>query len=255
MRAVYQAICNNHFKPEEPAYPLWQGLRVDNTLTRAELATRVDACTGIRQKAADRSATQQRNLKAIVDVIRIPESSLPGHMNWATWYFQDIFFNRLGGGNPFGNATVRYRGSLDDNALNAQVARYGADPAALRDFSADTDPQGRIAVPVLTMHGVNDAVAFVELESTFKDTMANGGSAGRLVQVFTRDENHSYSSDAQYVTAMGALLDWVASSNKATPASIASLCATAAADFEPQSGCRLLPDFQPQSLASRVPPR
>ena len=255
LRVVYQAVCNNHPKQDEAAYPLWQGLPVNNALTRAELAARIDACTGIRQKSADRTAAQQRNLKTIVDVIRIPETSLLGHMNWATWHFQDIVFNRLGGRNPFGNAKVRYSGSLEDDSLNAQVARYTADPAALRDFSADTDPQGRITVPVLTMHGVNDAVAFVELESTFKDTMANGGSAGRLVQVFTRDENHSYSSDAQYVTAMGALLDWVASSNKPTPASIASLCATAAADFEPQSGCRFLPDFQPQSLASRVPPR
>ena len=255
LRVVYQAVCNNHPKQDEAAYPLWQGLPVNNALTRAELAARIDACTGIRQKSADRTAAQQRNLKTIVDVIRIPETSLLGHMNWATWHFQDIVFNRLGGRNPFGNAKVRYSGSLEDDSLNAQVARYTADPAALRDFSADTDPQGRITVPVLTMHSVNDAVAFVELESTFKDTMANGGSAGRLVQVFTRDENHSYSSDAQYVTAMGALLDWVASSNKPTPASIASLCATAAADFEPQSGCRFLPDFQPQSLASRVPPR
>ena len=253
LRVVYQAICNNHPRPEETAYPLWQGLPVKSTLTRAELVTRVDACTGIRQKPADRTATQQRNLKTIVDVIRIPETSVLGHMNWATWHFQDIVFNRLGGRNPFGNEKVRYRGSLDDDALNAQVARYTADPAALKDFSADADPQGRIPVPVLTMHGIHDAVAFVELESTFKDTMANGGSLSRLVQVFTRDESHSYSSDAQYVTAMHALLDWAASGTKPAPASVASQCAGVAANFEPQTGCRFLPEFQPQPLASRVP--
>lgn len=255
LRVVYQAVCNNHPKPDEPAYPMWQGLPVNSTLSRAEMATRVDACTGIRQKPSERSAVQQRNLKTIVDVIRIPESSLLGHLNWATWHFQDIVFNRLAGRNPFGNEKVRYRGSLDDDALNAQVARYTADPSALRDFSADTDPQGRINVPVLTMHGVNDPVAFVELESTFKDTMARGDSAGRLVQVFTRDENHSYSSDAQYVTAMRALLDWAGGGNKPTPASVASQCAGVATNFEPQTGCRFLPEFQPQPLASRVPNR
>ena len=100
------------------------------------------------------------------------------------------------------------------------------------------------------LHGINDAVAFVELESTFRDTMATGGSERSLVQVYTRDENHSYSSDAQYDTAMRALLNWVASNNKPTPASIASQCANAAANFEPQSGCRFLPEFQPQPLAS-----
>lgn len=255
LRVVYQAVCNNHPKPEEPAYPLWQGLPLDNGLTRTELATRVDACTGVRQKPADRSITQQRNLKTIVDVIRIPESALLGHLNWATWHFQDIVFNRLNGRNPFGNDKVRYKGSSDDEALNAKVARYTADQTALKDFSADADPQGRINVPVLTLHGISDAVAFVELESTFRDTMANGGSLQQLVQVFTRDDNHSYSSDAQYVTAMRALLDWAATGNKPTAASIAGQCAEVAASFEPQTGCRFLPDFQPQPLASRVPVR
>jgi hypothetical protein len=255
LRAVYQAICNNHPNPGEPAYPMWQGLPVNSTLNRAELATRVDACTGVRQKPADRTAAQQRNLKTIVDVIRIPESSLMGHMNWATWHFQDIVFNRLGGRNPFGNEKVRYRGSPDDNALNAQVARYTADPAALKDFGFDADPQGRILVPVLTMHGINDPVAFVELESTFRDTMASGGSLGRLVQVFTQDESHSYSSDAHYVTVMRALLDWAGGGDKPTPAGIASQCAVVAANFEAPTGCRFLPQFQPPPLASRVPAR
>ena len=255
LRVIYQAVCNNHPKSDEAAYPLWQGLPLSNTLTRAELATRVDACTGIRQKSADRSAAQQRNIKTITDVIRIPESALMGHLNWATWHFQDIVFNRLKGRNPFGNDQVRYRGSPDDTALNAEVARYTADPAALRDFSADTDPQGRIPVPVLTVHGIDDAVAFVELESTFRETMANGGSLQSLVQVFTRDENHSYSSDAQYVTAMQALLDWVAGGNKPTPASVSSRCSSVAANFEPQTGCRFLPDYQSQPLANRVPAR
>ncbi len=255
LRVVYQAVCYNHPRPDEPTYPLWQGLPAQSTLTRAELATRVDACTGLRQKPADRTTTQQRNLKTIVDVIRIPESSLLGHMNWATWHFQDIVFNRLNGRNPFGNDKVRYVGTPDDDALNAQVARYTADQTALKDFSTDTDPQGRINVPVLTLHGINDSVAFVELESTFKGTMTNGGSLHKLVQVFTQDDNHSYLSDAQYVTAMRALLDWAASGDKPTPASIANQCAGVATNFEPQSGCRFLPEFQPQPLASRVPTR
>ncbi len=255
LRVVYQAVCNNHPKPDEPTYPLWQGLPLNNTLSRAELAARVDACTGVRQKPTDRSAAQQRNLATIIDVIRIPESSLLGHMNWATWHFQDIVFNRLNGRNPFSNDKVRYIGSANDAALNATVARYTAEPAALADFSADTDPQGRIPVPVLTVHGINDPVAFVELESSFRDAMAKGGSLPRLLQVFTRDESHSYSSDAQYVTAMRVLLDWVATGNKPTPPSVASQCGALAADFEPQTGCRFLPDFQPQPLASRVPAR
>ncbi len=255
LRVVYQAICANHPKPDEPAYPLWQGLPLDSTLTRAELAARIDACTGVRKKAAERSAEQQRNLKTLTDVIAIPERSLVGHLNWATWHFQDIVFKRTGGRNPFGNQNVRYRGSPDDEALNAKVLRYQADPAARAALGEDTDPQGRIAVPVLTVHGIDDPVAFVELESTFRDTMTRGGSAERLVQVFTLDHDHSYLSDAQYVAAIGALLDWVERGEKPSASRIAARCATLDARFDPGAGCRVLPAFTPRPLSARVPER
>lgn len=255
LRVVYQAVCANHPKPDEPAYPLWQGLPLGSTLTRAELATRIDACTGVRQKAGERSAVQQRNLKTLTDVIAIPERSLVGHLNWATWHFQDIVFKRTNGLNPFGNQTVRYRGSPDDEALNAQVLRYQADPAALALLREDTDPQGRIPVPVLTVHGVDDPVAFVELGSTFRDTMARGGSAERLVQVFTQDHDHSYLSDAQYVAAIGALLDWAERGEKPSASGIAARCQTLDVRFDPGTGCRVLPGFTPRPLSARVPER
>lgn len=255
LRVVYQAICANHPLPDEPPYPLWQGLPLSSSLTRAELATRIDTCTGVRKKAAERSAAQQRNLKTLTEVIAIPESSLLGHMNWATWHFQDIVFKRLNGRNPFANATVRYRGSPDDEALNAKVSRYQADPTARATLGEDTDPQGRIPVPVLTVHGIDDTVAFVELESQFRDTMALGGGAERLVQTFTQDHEHSYLSDAQYVAAIGALLDWVERGEKPSADSVAARCKTVDARFDPGTGCRFRPEFTPRPLSSRVPAR
>ena len=255
LRVVFQAVCANHPLASEPSYPLWQGLPLDSKLSRAELAKRVDECTGVLKKPEERSSVQQRNLKTLTDVIAIPASSLMGHMNWATWHFQDIVFKRLAGRNPFGNEGVRYQGSPDDAALNAQVVRYRADPQAVATFGADTDPRGTIPVPVVTVHGINDPIAFVELESAFKSTMAAGGSADRLVQNFTRDQDHSYTSDAQYVTAIHALIDWVQLGKKPTPASIAASCKEVAVDFEPAKGCRFQPDFIPQALKTRVQAR
>lgn len=255
LRVVYQAICGNHPLASEPGYPLWQGLPLDSKLTRAELAKRVDECTGVLKKPEERSLVQQRHLKTLTDVIAIPASALVGHMNWATWHFQDIVFKRLTGRNPFGNEGVRYQGSSDDAVLNAQAARYRADPQAVAAFGADTDPRGSIPVPVVTVHGINDPVAFVELESAFKSTMTAGGSADRLVQTFTQDQDHSYTSDAHYVTAMRALIDWVQLGKKPTPASIAASCNEVAVDFEPAKGCRFQPDFIPKALATRVPLR
>lgn len=255
LRVVYQAVCGNHPRPGEPAYPLWQGLPLDSSVTRAELATRVDECTGVRKAPKERSASQQRNLKTLTEVIAIPESSLLGHMNWATWHFQDIVFRRLAGRNPFGNAGVRYSGSSDDDALNAKVARYRAEPEAVSALAADTDLQGQIAVPVLTVHGIHDPVAFVELESFFHDTMVRGGSADRLLQTFTSDSNHSYQSDANYVAAMGALVDWIDSGNKPSAASVAARCLALSEIFDPVKACRFQPEFKPRPLAARVPAR
>ena len=65
----------------------------------------------------------------------------------------------------------------------------------------------------------------------------------RLLQVFIRDENHSCSSDAHYVTAMRSLLDWATNDNQPAPASVASQCADVAAGFKPQTGCRFCQSF------------
>ncbi|MEO7056488.1 MAG: hypothetical protein ABI281_02515 [Caldimonas sp.] len=255
LRVVYEALCGNHPGPGEIAYPLWQGLPPGSTLTRAQLSARVDECTGAGRRAAERTPVQQARLDAIAKVVRIPERSVASHLAWATWHFQNIVYERLAGRNPFGNIGVRYRGSSDDDALNARVARYAADPAAQAVFAVDADLRGRIAVPVLTVHAVDDPTAFVELESFFHDRMVQGGSGARLVQTFTDDHEHSYLSDAQYVAAMAALLAWVERGDKPTPASVAAGCFSVPAAFDPARGCRFLPSYAPAPLTDRVPAR
>ena len=255
LRVVYQALCDNHPRPDEPAYPLWQGLPLNGKLTRAELSERIDACTGVRKPAAKRTSEQQRKLDTLLRVTAISERSLIGHLQWATWHFQDIAFQRMQGRNVFGNENVRYGLKGEDDVLNDKVARYRADPAAVAAFAADADAEGRIAVPVLTMHATNDPVAFVELESFFRDRMVAGGQGGNLVQLFTDDAEHSYLSDAQYVAAMSALLAWSKGEAKPTPAGVASRCHAVDAAFEPAKGCRFLPDYRPAALFARVPPR
>ena len=253
LRVVYQAVCGNHPLPSEPAYPLWQGLPVGSALTRAELARRVDECSGLRSKPEQRSVAQQQRLDTLLSVIRIRERSLIGHLNWATWEFQDIVFRRLDGGNPFGNIGARYTGSPDDSALNERVARYRADPAAVARFARDADPNGQIKLPVLTVHAIDDPVAFVELESTFRDTMARAGNADRLVQTFTDEHEHSYLADAEYVALMQALLTWVERGEKPTPAKVADRCRALESGFG--AGCRFVPGYEPGSLDSRITPR
>lgn len=253
LRAVYQYVCRNHPRPDEAQYPLWMGLPEGSRLTRAELSARVDECTGIRKVAAQRTEQQKANLATILNVVKIPERSLVGHLNWATWLFHDITQLRLGGRNPFGNNGAVYRGSANDAALNAGVARYVADPAAVDALARDSDPSGNVNVPTLTLHAIDDPTAFVELESLYRQIRERAGTAGLLVQTFSDESEHSYLADAQYPALFTALLDWIDKGDKPTPQKVLALCKGYEAAFGP--GCKLRPEYVPPPIEARVTPR
>lgn len=227
LRVLYQHLCNNHPRPTEPQYPLWMGLPAGATMTAADLAVRADECLELRTPAAQRTPEQARRLKTIVDVIRIPESSIVGHLNWGTNTLQDVV-RRTGGASPFGNAGVRYSGSADDAALNAAIdaagLRYRADPAAAAAFAADTDHAGRFAMPVVATHGIGDSTVFVEGQDTLRRRMEAAGNGARLVQTFVDSREHSYLGDPIYPPLFEALLRWVETGDKPTAQRIAARC-------------------------------
>ncbi|MEN9631309.1 MAG: hypothetical protein RJA10_4537 [Pseudomonadota bacterium] len=252
LRAIYQYLCNNHPRPDEPPYPLPIGLPADSKLTNADVAKRVDDCLGTARPAAQRTPEQAGKLKTIATVLKIPESSVAGHINYASFTFRDITAKN-GGVSPFGNAGVRYVGSADDAALNAGVPRFKADPAAVARFAADTDHRGRFAVPVLTAHGIGDATVFVEGGDTLRQRMVAAGNGDRLVQTFVDSSEHSYWGDAMYPPLFEALLAWVDKGQKPSPAGVADRCRQLRAARP--ADCRFVPDYVPKPLASRILPR
>lgn len=253
LRVVYQYLCHNHPRPDEARYALNLGLPAEVKMRQADVAQRVNECLGLDMPAAQRSAAQKARMETIVKVIKIPESAIQSHMNWATLHFQDISAERTGGVSPFGNTGAVYAGSANDTALNAGVLRYRADPGAYRQFAEDTDPTGRIPVPVLSTKWISDPTAFVELDARFRAVMQQGGSGDRLVQTFTTQGTHSYISDPTYPTLMAALLRWVDAGTKPTAAGIAAACPAYEAQFG--KGCHFDPDYQPAALETRVPER
>ncbi|GAA4058931.1 hypothetical protein [Streptomyces shaanxiensis] len=253
LRVVYQYYCGNHPRPTEPRYPLWQGLRAGSTMTAAGLRARLQECTGYASAPEERTALQQRNLDDILAVTRIPERTLESHLRFATFTFRDIVHERLGGRNPFGNRGVRYSGSHDDEALNAGVERFAPDPRAVRDLSYDSDLTGKVSVPVLTLHAIDDPTAFVEHEAAYRATLRGAGRAGQLVQTFTREREHSELSDAEYAASVDALDAWVGEGKKPTPTSVAASCG--GFDETYGSGCFYDTGFRPGPYASRVEPR
>lgn len=253
LRVIYQYVCRNHPLPDEPQYPLWMGLPKDAKLTRAELARRVDACTGARTPAAQRSERQLANLATILNVVKVPERTLGSHLNWATWLFQDVVQERLGGRNPFGNEGVKYSGSSDDAALNAGVLRYSADAAALAQLAQDSDLTGRVNVPTVSLHAIDDPTAFVELDAHYAQVRERAGTADLLVQNFSDEAEHSYLSEPQYPALLSALVEWIDKGVKPTPQSIAERCKGYEAAYA--NTCRLLPDYRPAPLEARSPAR
>jgi pimeloyl-ACP methyl ester carboxylesterase len=252
LRAIYQHLCQNHPRPDEPAYALSLGLPADSKLTAAELATRVNDCLGVRKPAAQRSAEQIQKIKTIVDVLKIPENSIAGHLNWGTFTLRDVV-TKSGGASPFGNDTVQYRGSANDAALNAAVLRFKADPQASARFDADVNHRGRFKVPVLTTHGIRDSTVFVEGSDTLRLRMESAGNGARLVQTYVDSAEHSYLGDAIYPPLFEALLAWVNQGTKPTPVGIASRCAA----LRPAQAaeCRFQTAYTPQPLTTRIAPR
>lgn len=62
------------------------------------------------------------------------------------------------GGQPFDNVTRSYNGSLDDDRLNREVQRFAADPAALTTIAAGYQPNGRLRIPLVTVHTSGDPI-------------------------------------------------------------------------------------------------
>ena len=243
LRAVYQFYCRNHPRPNEAQYPVWQGLPVGARMTRAELTSRVNECTGLDKPAARRTPEQASNLKNILAVTGVQEGSLVAHLAWGTTLFQDMVQDRLGGRNPFDNSRTVYAGSDDDAALNTGVERFTADPAAVAQLAYDADLSGLIVLPTVTIHGIDDPTAFVSMSAAYRETVERAGRGDLLVQTFTREAEHSKLSTPQYAALLAALEGWLDTGARPDAAGVAALCeATASAYGEP---CRFDLEFRP----------
>ncbi len=251
LRVLYQYLCNNHPKSDEPDYPLCLGLPRDSSLTLDELAARVDEGLGVLKPAVQRSPEQARKLKTIVDVLKIPEAGVIDQLRWATWTLRDVV-EKLGG-SFLGNDSVRYIGSDNDVALNAGVQRYRADPAACARFAAECDYTGRFPMPVLTTHGIRDETCLVEVHDTLRCRMRTMGYEHNLVQTFVDSDQHSYLGDGIYPTLLEALIGWIDSGKRPTPHQIADRSREMKAAAPWQGGFQ--PDYVPGPLVSRIHPR
>jgi pimeloyl-ACP methyl ester carboxylesterase len=249
LRAVYQYYCKNLPRPDEPQYPLWSGIPAASKMTLKDLEALVDECTGIAKPVAARTEQQKQNLANILGVMRFSERLLVRHMQAATFLFREIGERTTKGRNAFSNMDVQYKGSSDDVALNRDIARFAADPAAIAELKADGSPTGALPIPVLSIHSINDPQVAVEVQSAYRDVITAAGNGDRLVQAYTDEREHTGQSGPELAAALDTLVLWIEKGTKPTPQSIATRCEQLLMSYE--GPCRYHPEFTPKPYNTR----
>jgi pimeloyl-ACP methyl ester carboxylesterase len=250
VRTVYQRYCRNLPRPDEPQYNLYLGLPSSSTMTSEEMQARVNECTGILLPASQRSTQQRENLANILAVLRIPESGLLTNMDAATFLLKTFVQGTLGGHNPLQNVNVQYAGSSDDVALNRDIARYSAEAPTAAMLAAADDPTGRLRVPVLTLHAIDDPRAFVENQTAYRATVQKGGTIANLFQAFTNQGGHCTFTTAEQLAVLKVMLDWIDTKSAPTQTSLASACEQYRSEFG--TSCRFNVTYQPAPLETRL---
>jgi len=249
LRAVYQYYCKNLPRPEEPQYPLWNGLPAGAKMTMKDIEALIEECTGLGKAAEARSPQQKQNLASIIGVMRLPEALLLRHMQSATFLFREIVERTTQGRNPFSNVGVTYKGSSDDVALNRDVARFTADPAAVAALKADGEPNGVVPVPVISIHSINDPQVAVEVQSHYRDAVHAAGNGERLIQAYTDERAHTAQSGPELAASLEALMQWIEQGAKPSPQTIAALCQRLRTTLD--GACRYQPAFVPKAYDTR----
>lgn len=209
LRAIYQYYCRNHPRPDEPQYPVWQGLPRDSKMSRAELERRFNACTGADLPEAKRSIEQKSRLNGIIGATLISEDQILRHLEWATFTFRDLVHERLAGRNPFDNSQTVYHSSGNDRALNRGVERFTADPQAVAQLAYDSDLTGLIAVPTVALHWRDDPIVSAEADIHYEGVIAHRGFSKLFVRLVSASGTHSRLPDPDLMAALGALVDWI----------------------------------------------
>jgi hypothetical protein len=94
-----------------------------------------------------------------------------------------------------------------------------AAPAARNYVRLNSDYNGKIKHPILTMHTIIDPLVVVANESAYRGLIAATDSEDRLFQTYTNGNGHCAFTGAQLLTAVAAIDGWVRTGVRPTNAS------------------------------------
>jgi pimeloyl-ACP methyl ester carboxylesterase len=112
--------------------------------------------------------SQPTKLQQVLDVTKAPidatattlisrTAQTVGGLLWYSVYATNDAREKLGG-QPYDNFTRQYKGSSNDTALNANVARFKAENKALQEVEAHYQTSGNLTRPLVIMHTTGDPI-------------------------------------------------------------------------------------------------
>lgn len=112
------------------------------------------------------------------------------------------------GGQPYDNLARVYSGSRDDTALNAGVARFTADPAALAAVG-EFETAGNLQVPLVTLHTSGDPIVPFAQQSLYADKVNRSGATAYLRQIAVERYGHCSFQASELLGAFANLMEEV----------------------------------------------
>lgn len=139
------------------------------------------------------------------------------------WRYTNDLIARVNGKLPYDNrGTVYQVNATADPAvnavlsaqLNAGVARFDADRAALNYYERNYQPDGTINVPVVTLHTLRDPAIPYRHEDRYAGLVAAAGRSDWLVQRSVNRWGHCTMTTVEVLDAFTALETWVATGQR-----------------------------------------
>jgi pimeloyl-ACP methyl ester carboxylesterase len=121
-------------------------------------------------------------------------------------------------GVPFDNTRTDYTiNGTSIPSINAGVARIAGDPKSIRYLKRVYQPNGRLRIPMLTMHDTGDGVVPLFHEIAYATAVAKNGRSNFLVQRFVNRGGHVNFTVEEQFTAFLDLVAWVKAGKKPLP--------------------------------------
>ncbi len=156
------------------------------------------------EKALDAHPPEAALLRSLADIHT--NRGLADVLIFNTYVIEDL--REKAGGNPFDNRNLIYTGTTDDNALNARVRRYAADPKALKYVAEFGSPTGDLKRPLLALHTTYDPLVPASTAAYYDELTRRLGVGDRFVQQYVDRDGHCNLTPEQVGLAFDELTGW-----------------------------------------------